>query len=277
MPTAVSLSVSIVLFRTPPGLLRTTLEALLQAVVCARAAGALAEVSIALIDNDADPTLSDDIARWQAQITEQPITLELCRGHGNVGYGRGHNRVLPGLQSELHLILNPDVTLAPDCLLQGLRFLRAQPAVVAASPRIDPGDGSPAHGCKRYPALFDLLVRGFAPAFVRQCLHRRLAHYAMADLPIDVPTLDVPIISGCFMLFRTQVLQRLGGFDEAYFLYFEDFDLSLRAHAYGPLAYVPAMHIVHPGGNAARKGLRHIGLFARSALRFYRTHGLCLW
>jgi len=277
MPAAVSLSVSIVLFRTPPALLHTTMASLLQAVACARAAGALAEVSIALIDNDADPTLPDLMARWQAQATEPPIELQLCQGHGNVGYGRGHNRVLPELQSERHLILNPDVTLAPDCLLQGLQFLRAQPTVVAASPRIDPGDGSATHGCKRYPALFDLLLRGFAPAFVRQCLHRRLAHYAMADLPIDVPALDVPIISGCFMLFRTEVLQALGGFDEAYFLYFEDFDLSLRAHAFGPLAYVPGMHIVHPGGNSARKGLRHIGMFARSGLRFYRRHGWRWW
>jgi GT2 family glycosyltransferase len=277
MPTAFSLSVSIVLYRTPPGQLRTTLEALFQAVACARAAGVLDAVSIALIDNDADPTLPDDIARWQARTAEQPVKLQLCQGHGNVGYGRGHNRVLPELQSELHLVLNPDVTLAPDCLLAGLQFLRAQPTVVAASPRIDPGDGSATHGCKRYPALLDLLLRGFAPAFVRQWQHRRLAHYAMAELPADVPALEVPIISGCFMLFRTEVLQQLGGFDEAYFLYFEDFDLSLRAHAHGLLAYVPAMQIVHPGGHAARKGLRHIALFARSGLRFYRTHGWRLW
>jgi GT2 family glycosyltransferase len=95
----------------------------------------------------------------------------------------------------------------------------------------------------------------------------------MRDLPEQEPSTDIPIISGCFMLFRTAALRSVGGFDEHYFLYFEDFDLCLRVHAEGTLAYLPSMHIVHLGGNSARKGLRHIVMFARSGLRFYCTHG----
>jgi len=65
----------------------------------------------------------------------------------------------------------------------------------------------------------------------------------------------------------------IGGFADAFFLYFEDFDLSLRAAAAGRLAYVPSVRIVHHGGHAARKGLRHVFLFVGSAMTFFGRHG----
>ena len=85
--------------------------------------------------------------------------------------------------------------------------------------------------------------------------------------------MSVPLVSGCFMFFRKKVLDRLGGFSPRYFLYFEDFDLSLRTALVADVVYVPAVRILHHGGYAAKKGLRHVRLFCASALRFYRTHG----
>ncbi len=60
------------------------------------------------------------------------------------------------------------------------------------------------------------------------------------------------------MLFRTEVLKKLGGFDPRYFLYFEDYDLSLRTHEVARVAYVPSVRVLHHGGDAARKGWTHI-------------------
>jgi GT2 family glycosyltransferase len=56
-------------------------------------------------------------------------------------------------------------------------------------------------------------------------------------------------------------------------LYFEDYDLSLRTHAVARIAYVPSVRIVHHGGGASRKGVKHIGMFAQSAFKFYRRFG----
>lgn len=250
------------------------MESLLHAMNTARQAGVLGRAAIDLVHNaEPDPAftaLVDDL-REKAQSLD--IRFTLLEGHGNVGYGRGHNLAIQHSDSDVHLILNPDVTLAPSCLLQGLQFLQDNPAVAALSPAVEDGDGHKQYVCKRYPSVFDFLLRGFAPAALRQMFHRRLAWYEMQDLPEDSPSINIPIISGCFMLLRTDVLHKVGGFDEAYFLYFEDFDLSLRVHAHGLLAYVPAMHIVHLGGGSAHKGWRHIAMFARSGLRFFRTHG----
>ena len=89
--------------------------------------------------------------------------------------------------------------------------------------------------------------------------------------------MDVPIVSGCFMFFRRDVLDAVGGFSPDYFLYFEDFDLSLRVSKVARIAYVPAVRIVHHGGDAARKGLKHIWMFTRSAVTFFNTHGWRWW
>ena len=95
----------------------------------------------------------------------------------------------------------------------------------------------------------------------------------MHDLSEREPSVDIPITSGCFMLSRTKSLTEIGGFDERYFLYFEDFDLSLRLGKKGKLAYLPAMRIQHSGGGAGGKGLNHFKMFVRSGVRFFNTYG----
>ena len=101
----------------------------------------------------------------------------------------------------------------------------------------------------------------------------RMADYQMSDVcSADVPA-HVPLASGCFMLVRGDALRAVGGFDEGYFMYFEDFDLSLRLAQRGRLEYLPAMRIVHHGGYAGSKGLAHVKLFAGACLRFFRQHG----
>jgi GT2 family glycosyltransferase len=75
------------------------------------------------------------------------------------------------------------------------------------------------------------------------------------------------------MMVRRKAIEVTGGFDPGYFLYFEDFDWSVRLNRVTRSVYVPRVRIVHHGGKAARKGVRHILRFARSALRFFNKHG----
>jgi GT2 family glycosyltransferase len=75
------------------------------------------------------------------------------------------------------------------------------------------------------------------------------------------------------MFARTQALKDIGGFDEEFFLYFEDFDLSLRMREVGRIVHLPTAKIIHLGGNSAAKGPHHIRLFVQSAIRFFQKHG----
>ncbi len=270
-PAAPTLSVSIVVYKSDPEVLQHTLASLFSAIDCAIEQQLLSRAAVQIVCNDD----SADVLRSRLpSLSSRPwVSLVVTSASRNIGYGAAHNLAIAAADSHWHLILNPDVTLAPDCLVAGLQYLGDHPRITAVSPHASDGTGARQFLCKRFPAVLDLALRGFAPRWLRARFEERLTHYEMQDLVDGVPACNIPIISGCFMLYRTADLKRLRGFDPGYFLYFEDFDLSLRTGQTGSLAYVPAMKIVHLGGHASRKGLRHILYFARSALRFYRGWG----
>jgi GT2 family glycosyltransferase len=140
-------------------------------------------------------------------------------------------------------------------------------------PSVRGEDGAPQYLCKRYPSVWVLFLRGFAPRALKRRFRHAIEHYEMRDLIGDQVLADVPLASGCFMLARTRLFVKVGGFDPRFFMYFEDYDLSLRLGREAGVAYVPQARIVHHGGEAARKGWRHVGWFVASAWRFFSRHG----
>ena len=134
-------------------------------------------------------------------------------------------------------------------------------------------DGTRQYVCKRYPSVLDLALRGFAPRPLRRLFRKRLDRYEMRDVIADAVVTPVPVMSGSFMMLRRKAIESTGGFDPEYFLYFEDFDWSVRLNRVTRSAYVPTVHAVHHGGGASRKGCRHIAYFTRSGWRFFNKHG----
>lgn len=266
------LSVSVVTYAPDLVVLRDTLQSLSKSLDTARAAGCLAEADVAVIDNG-------PAAEWTVRLEEiaSRFHARLISGHGNVGYGRGHNIALLASTAEFHLVLNPDVIVDERAIDEALRFMAAQPQVVLLAPEVRGEDGGMQFLCKRYPSILDLALRGFAPSWLKRRFDARLARYEMRELPLDQPTLGVPVLSGSFMFCRRAPIAAIGGFADDFFVYFEDFDLSLRAAAVGSLAFAPQVKAVHFGGHAARKGWRHILLFARGAVTFFNRHGWRWW
>jgi GT2 family glycosyltransferase len=264
------LSVSVVVYRPDVEQLRSTLDSLMAAFEAVKSDGRDLGLHIYFVDNGGCP----DVAATLHGLLVRGAACTTISGHGNVGYGRGHNLAIVQARSEYHLVLNPDVDLDRDALIDALDFLETHPEVGLLTPHISDAQGRIQYLCRRYPTLLDLFVRGFLPGSARRFFTQRLARYEMRDVINERDIVwDPPIVSGCFMLFRTQVLARLSGFDPRYFLYFEDYDLSLRAHDVARVAYVPHVRVLHHGGGAARKGHRHIKLFLASAFKFYRRFG----
>ena len=270
----VHLSVSIVLHNSSMELFRHTLQSLQHSVQAAHQTGCLTHVAVYIVDNASNveyrAQLAREIVSWPQ---DDAFHLEYIPQPDNLGFGYGHNAVLEKLSSEVHLILNPDVELDGDTLREGLSALLGSDETVLLSPRVFGPGGEQEFLCKRYPSVLVLLLRGFAPAFVCRLFRRRLAAYEMRDQCGGEERADIAIASGCFMLTRTAALRAIAGFDEEFFLYFEDFDLSLRLAQQGRLVYEPAMRIVHQGGYAASKGLRHLKYFITSGVMFFNRHG----
>lgn len=264
------LSVSIVTYRIDPAEFRLGLESLDRAAEeFARQEGT--QVSVTILDNGGQERVLRELV--------EPLQSAYCLyavkgGLKNLGYGRAHNLAIRATNADYHLILNPDVVLDALCLTKGVAFLRTNEAVKVVAPYATDRDGNVQYLCKRFPALFDLALRGFAPGFIRKRFAGRLLNYEMREVVNQGNVaLDVPLVSGCFMLCETALLKKVGGFDERFFLYFEDFALSMELKKHGLLAYLPEMKIQHFGGNSARKGLGHIGMFIASAIKFFNTYG----
>lgn len=269
---AVSLSVSIVTYRPEPRLFTRALASLAAAIEEAKRAGELSEARVVVIDNspvECREVVTQAVQAWPASAA----TLEVISGQGNVGYGRANNLAIARAQTDFHLVMNPDVELEPAALRESLRAAREHPEVGLVVPAVYGDDGERQYLCKRYPSVWVLFLRGFAPASLRRKFAGAINRYEMRDLIGETYVGNVPLASGCFMLARTPLLARLGGFDPRFFMYFEDYDLSLRLGREAQVAYVPAARILHHGGEASRKGLRHVLWFTRSAWRFFATHG----
>ncbi len=198
--------------------------------------------------------------------------IQLIQGHGNIGFGGGHNLVLDKI-GRYHLILNPDVVVKDDAILEGVRFLQRHSDCGLVTPYATWPNATRQYLSKRFPAALDLVFRGFAPKSAHFLWETRMCRYELRNETQSEVFWDPDVVSGCFMLFRANTLRQINGFDERYFLYFEDFDIAIRASRVARIAYVPTVKIIHHGGNAARKGLWHIRTFAKSALLFYSIHG----
>ena len=272
-----SLTVSVVTYRPDLSLLERCLGTLAAAIAFAQAQEVLKSVAVALIDNSEDA----DIARTVSETGERcfagaNVQMNYRHGHANIGYGIAHNLMLHGTGGDYQLVLNPDVELAHDALVNAIRWLDLHPEVGLVAPAVTRPDGTPDYLCKRYPAVIDLLVRGFLPRAAQRPWRARLDRYELRDR-IDpassAPVRNVPLVSGCCMLVKRQPIDATGGFDPRFFLYFEDFDWSVRLSRITQIAWLPSMRAVHHGGRAAHKGWKHVLMFVRSGIRFYNKHG----
>lgn len=267
-----SLGISLVTYHPDVALLQRTLHSLRVALATLQQR-LPTQALLTIIDNGGDAERVQILVQ-DAQL--QAVTHVIANTE-NTGFGAANNLAIQSSNAELHLILNPDVELAPDALAQGVSYLKQHSEVVAISPLCTNGKGEREYLCKQYPSVWDLFLRGFAPRWFTNLFSKRLQNYECRAQTSGNTIEDVPLISGCFMLCRTDVLKQAGGFDENYFLYFEDFALSLALGKHGKLRFFPTCRIVHHGGKAARKGMTHIRYFMRSALRFYQQHGWKWW
>lgn len=214
-------------------------------------------------------------------------SLYLQQSGENIGYGRANNlaqhRVLhpaqPPRQNKTSpapdyvLILNPDVDLDIDALSNAFEFMAGHPDCVLLTPRSVDATGRDLFLNHAHPSILALLGRAISPLESIGPVGRAVDRYELRKHPVDQGHDNTVCASGCFMLFRQSAFAQSGGFEPAYFLYFEDYDLSMRIRQIGAVNYVPAVSLTHLGGGAAWKGFKHRVMFITSAFRFFQRHG----
>ncbi len=271
----IKLTISIVTYKTDEVYLIKCIRSLQISCQQALSTGRIDSVALYLVDNSADEAIFEQVKQLVRQYWSGAFyPLQMPR---NIGYGNAHNQAIKQLDSDYHLALNPDVDLQPDTISQAVYYLQNNPDVGMVSPYVENENREYLYLCKRYPSVLVLFLRGFFPNSSRRLFQNKLAYYEMRDCNVLSENKDIMIASGCFMFFRVSILKKLQGFCNKFFLYFEDFDLSYRLSAMSRIAYVPEVKIVHHGGYAAAKGLKHIYFFCRSSLKFFNRFGWSLY
>lgn len=274
------LAVSVVVHHWRADELHTAVGSLGRSLHQARQQGLLAGAQLFIVYNG--PAELDVPARSQELAGLFPYPLEITQVQANGGYGRANNTLLrriAGQAFDAALVMNPDVAVDEQAVARLLLQLAQNPGCGLVVPQLlDMATGEDAHGCKRYPSIAVLATRQFA--FLRRfpSLLQLNDRYEYRDWPQEQMLRGVELCSGCFLLARMDFWRALGGFDERYFMYFEDFDLSRRGALQGwEHIHEPAAVVRHAGGGAARKPLRHRIWFVRSAFRFFMSHGWRWW
>jgi len=208
-----------------------------------------------------------------AVVTREFPGVTLIRSQNN-GFGAGHNKAIKEIQgkSGYHLVMNPDIYFDETVLEKLADFMDKHPDVGLTMPKILYPDHRVQYLCKLLPTPFDSIGRRFIPGFLKPLFKKRFDAYEFKNRGYD-RQMEVPHLSGCFMLIRTAVFEEIGLFDERFFMYMEDVDLSRRIHARYKTVYYPGVHIYHEFHRGSYKGLKNLKYHIVSAVKYFNKWG----
>jgi len=222
---------------------------------------------IYLLDNS-----EDKISNLQSPISN-PKVRYLFNG-ANLGYGKAHNIALRESayhRTEFHLVMNSDIRVKAEDIDAMHDWMTAHPQVGQLMPKVVHPDGTQQYLAKRLPAPLDVFGRRFLPQWMMAKRNRR---YELRDLDLSRPV-NAPYLSGCFMLLRTKAAVEAGLFDERYFMYPEDIDLTRTIHRNWLTLYYPQWTIVHAHARQSYKNRHMLRIHIQNMCRYFNKWGWC--
>lgn len=192
----------------------------------------------------------------------------------NLGYGAAHNIALSKVlfKSKFHFVLNPDIYFEHNQINIMLIRMCKDEEIGLLMPKVLYPDGSIQYLCKLIPSPADLLYRRFLPKIFNSMVKGKMDEFELRFTGYQTE-MDVPILSGCFMLFRVSALQKIGLFDEQYFMYAEDFDISRRMHEEFRTIFFPTASITHDHARESYRNFKMLLIHLRSLIQYFSKWG----
>ena len=224
------------------------------------------DVEVIVVDHDADANRGRELSRAHPRLTYEPRSE-------NRGFAAGINRAARGATRPLLVILNPDVELRAPIVDTLAACLASHPDVAIVGGLVREADGRVQASARRFPDL-STAFGGRTSWLTRVVPDNPLTRRNLASTNIQAGCAEVDWVTGAFMMVRRDVFELLGGFDERFFMYWEDSDLCLRALKAGwKTMYEPRAEVVHFTGRASRHApVRSLIAFHRSVFHYYWKH-----
>jgi N-acetylglucosaminyl-diphospho-decaprenol L-rhamnosyltransferase len=172
------------------------------------------------------------------------------------GFSANHNQAFTKSSGQLFCVMNPDIRLDAE-VFTALHAGLSDPAVGVSAPLVVDANGVLEDSARRFPTPFKILCKALGG-----CLDN--------DYAVKNETVFPDWVGGMFMLFRREIFEELGGFDERYFLYYEDVDLCARLRLLGyEVALCPAARVVHHAHRSSHRSIKYFRWHLTSMLRFF--------
>ena len=247
------ITASLVLYCNPPAQIEQAVRSALSSAIDI----------LSIVDNSPSQTHCDAFL--------DPRVLYTRSGQ-NLGFGAGHNLAFASVatRSDVHIIMNPDVSFGPEAVGLLAQAFDTIPDLTAAMPSVVDEAGELQPLAKALPTPLDLIGRRFLPP----ALHRRAVRrpYELTALPHG-EIVDVPNLSGCFLAVRSAAFAAIAGFDPDFFLYLEDIDLVRRLGDHGRTVYFPAAVVTHGHARGSYRVGRLMIVHVKSAIRYFAKWG----
>jgi len=195
-------------------------------------------------------------------INRRNYDVKLIKNENNIGFGAGHNKALKGVSSKYHVFANPDVHLDKDVISHIAAYLDDHKDIGIVTPKVLFPDGTLQMLPKKEPKLKYVMSRRLNIKSLQKCR----AEYEMQEMCMD-EVFDIEFATGCFVFARTELLKQVGGFDERYFLYFEDADLTKSIRRFARVQYNPSFYVYH---NWDRAGAREFKYFIIQVVSMFK-------
>lgn len=205
-------------------------------------------------------------------LEERFPSVTFIRNTTNVGFARANNQGFALADTDYILVLNPDTIIGSDTLKEAIEWLDLHPNCGAVGVKMIDGNGNFLPESKRsFPSTWNSFCKLFGLSSIFP--HSRIfARYHLRYLNENEPH-EVPVLAGAFMLLRTDLTKKVGGFDEDFFMYGEDMDLSFRMITDGMGNYYLPIPIIHYKGECTKtESLNYVKIFYEAMHIFYRKH-----
>ncbi|TCO05388.1 glycosyltransferase family 2 protein [Natronoflexus pectinivorans] len=223
------------------------------------------ECEVIVVDNNSTDGTVDYISSFFPKI-------KLIRNQHNPGFGVACNQGMAAAKGEFFLMLNPDTVVPEDVVEKVLDFMKLHPNCGAMGVKMIDGNGRYLPESKRGLPTFSrsaYRMLGLAKWFPDS---KRFAGYYLGHLPIDAVN-KIEILSGAFMVLSREAIEKCGGFNERFFMYGEDIDLSWRIKEAGfDVYYNPDITIIHFKGESTARDSRYLRVFYEAMEIFYDIH-----
>ncbi len=193
-------------------------------------------------------------------------------GSENMGYGAGHNQALRqvlDLKEKYHLVLNSDVYFEPFVLDFLAEYMGAHTDVAQVQPNVIFPNGEQQYTCRLLPTPVNLIFRRFLPKGIVEKMNIRY----QLKFNDHKQEMNVPYHQGSFMFFRLECFRQVGLFDERFFMYPEDIDITRRMHKYYRTMFVPDVTIVHAHRAESYKSKKMLKIHIINMIKYFNKWG----